>query len=309
MKKDDVRVRDESLTQLLKELSYNVNLDDKNKYEYFVNKLRNIYYVKDIDGSVKEIYRHSYSKMFAVLQDIARSDDIDSDLPVLQQNLDVIYFRIQESNETRDFRLAVYKLFDHINLDIARIQYLQSENKKYYDTIIYKYSNLKKDCDKSIAEFNKTENNIKNSQEKLRVDMFAILSVFAAIIIACVSSIAFSSQLLSNIIHIPTDRFMIAASLCGFVTVVIFYMVYMIVERIVFKSKRNSKPAIEQIRNIQKWSLQDWIVPAIMTVLLLTFTIGLFWPAEKQSKEEQKVNISNPATVNQFFNTSDPPRH
>lgn len=93
-----------------------------------------------------------------------------------------------------------------------------------------------------IKKHQQVSSKLEKYQEKAKIDLVAILGIFAAIIIGFVAPTVFSSQLLANLKDTPAEKIMIASAVCGIVTIVVFYMIYVILERIVFNfntSQRN----------------------------------------------------------------------
>lgn len=261
MKKEDVEAREKRLHTLLIDLSKDVQIEQESSYKRYLKRLHEIYDISDND-----IYRHSYSKIFLALKDVSDSDDLSSE--ILIQNLQLIYYKVQQdSNENSYFRIAVYKLFDHVNLDVSRINYLKMENKDYYNKFLEGYSKLQDETEESFKE-------IKQSLEKTKIDTVAIIGIFTAIIIGLVSSITFSAKLLAHAHEIPPGRIMIAAATCGFVTISIFYLIYLILERLVFKSESKKIPALQHFKNYKNWSVSDSVLPLTLVVLFILFVLG-----------------------------------
>lgn len=82
-------------------------------------------YDKEPDG---KRFRHFYTDIFSVLTQIRQNSDL-GDINILGQNLDVIRSGYQPKNKAPDGERiidvsdAIKKLYDHVNLDIARITY------------------------------------------------------------------------------------------------------------------------------------------------------------------------------------------
>ena len=72
-------------------------------------------------------FRHSYSDFFPIILEISK-DDNDYNLEFLSENMESIrqYIEkdhIQGSDEFKDIQAQIYKLCDHLNLEIGRWNY------------------------------------------------------------------------------------------------------------------------------------------------------------------------------------------
>lgn len=72
MLKEDVQKREEKLKQLLQNLSQNLRLDNPEVFNEYLSMLKDIYCIYE-NSKLIDIYRHSYSLIFFVLRDIAKS--------------------------------------------------------------------------------------------------------------------------------------------------------------------------------------------------------------------------------------------
>ena len=120
----------ETLNNILIELSKSPDIlkDAKNKNIYF-KKLESVYYNCD-----EENFRHYYSDIFSTLTLIDGDSSIGS-LDILAQNIQVIkdaYIprNYDKSKNMIDISKEILKLYDHTNLDIARINYTKEMTDK-----------------------------------------------------------------------------------------------------------------------------------------------------------------------------------
>lgn len=139
---------------------------------------------------VKEIYaadfRHYYSKVFGTITLIR--NDSQYNLQNLTDNVKLIFEAVETGYKNEhygeEFYQKVKKLYDHINLDIARINYteklvnqINEQNSKFSDDLL----------------------RINQKAEQMQREYVTILGIFAAIILAFVSGITFSTSVLNNI--------------------------------------------------------------------------------------------------------------
>lgn len=114
-------------------------------------------------------FRHFYTDIFSVLTQIQQNPDL-GDINILAQNLAEIRSGYQPQNKSSDGERiidisdAIKKLYDHVNLDIARIAYSDGADKKVsgessienlqsqIHSIEQKAQKIKKDTDASLKK-------------------------------------------------------------------------------------------------------------------------------------------------------------
>lgn len=192
------------LYSILDDLSDGSKSFDDGYCEEVLKRLRLLY-----DGG----YRHLYSQIYARLVKIDSDCNSDKDITFIAQNIQIIYEYCEKKCEDsevndRNFLLKVKKLYDHINLDCARIEYIKVIQDKNNAKIL--------DLAKSIASSrndlniltNKLEEKIEDSAnkfteitdskiDKLQKDYVAILGIFASVVITFVAGISLSNSTLS----------------------------------------------------------------------------------------------------------------
>lgn len=205
--------RRDSLINLLFDLSAKQDIlrERKIRSEYYL-KLENIYY---IPGS-EECWRHYYSDILSTLTQIDSDDHIGS-LDILAQNIQALkdgYKAVNKDGEKlKDISRSIIKLYDHTNLEIARINYTKSLNNNVKSDLAQAKlltQNLKDQIDqaeqknienekKLKTQTEKYNQEIKENQNKMQNEYISILGIFASIILAFTGGIAFSSSVLNNI--------------------------------------------------------------------------------------------------------------
>lgn len=174
----------ENLTELLIELSKSQEIlaTPRDRAGYF-RKLEEIYYNCDKDN-----FRHYYSEIFSTLS-VINGDSTIGSLDILAQNIQTIKDgyapkNYDEKGQLIDISKEILKLYDHTNLDIARINYtttMVGETKSELAKTKVLVENLEekiKDAEdrlKSVSEQNiervtKMSEDIKNSQKDMQKD-------------------------------------------------------------------------------------------------------------------------------------------
>ena len=105
-----------SLKEILVELSKDQEIlkEKQHRIEYY-RRLEDIYYNSDTDH-----FRHYYSDIFAILT-LIDGDPENGNLDILAQNMQTI--KDGYVGKEKDISKEIIKLYDHTNLDIARINY------------------------------------------------------------------------------------------------------------------------------------------------------------------------------------------
>ena len=202
MRISDEQERRTSFSKILMELAKSQELLKDNKAKSRIYKeLENIYYKCNKDN-----FRHFYSDIFAILTIIDGDSELGS-LDVLAQNIAAIKAGYSPLNKDKndniiDISKEINKLYDHTNLDIARINYTKTMTNNTISEI-QKCKNLISELQTKIKDEekrnNKVEADLKKNQSDMQKQYITILGIFASIVIAFTGAIAFSSSVLNNI--------------------------------------------------------------------------------------------------------------
>lgn len=92
---------------------------------------------KKLDDIYSNNFRHDYSKIFQVLTDMDKKDTNNAlFITQLSSKIEFLYNKSDNHTffENKDYlKNALHKLYDHINLDVARITYMKDINQKTED--------------------------------------------------------------------------------------------------------------------------------------------------------------------------------
>lgn len=205
---DKQRILDECLNELA---NPDLLLDEPHIEEYIV-KFQKIY-----DGG----FRHLYSRLFGVVSSIQGDSNLDT--TVLAGNIENIYHKVVEkagqsgSGVNEEFRSHMEKLYDHVNLDISRLTYTE----RIVGEVNQKYSVTR-------TELLRLGETAKNMQR----DYVTILGIFAAIILAFVAGITFSTSVLSNIDKVSIYRLVFVMLMIALLLFNLLNMLLEFVERV-----------------------------------------------------------------------------
>ena len=254
----------DALTDLLIELSSAQDLlkDNRKRSDYY-RKLESIYYDADTDN-----FRHYYSDIFAALTFIDSSTS-NGNLDILAQNMQGIKDGYRSKNVDANgnpinIEKEINKLYDHTNLDIARINYTkrftnETQSKLAQNEVLL--NNLQSQQQQSDAErenaFNairieaaQSQQESKDNQAKMQSEYITILGIFASIVLAFTGGMTFSTSVLENISSSSIYRIIVISLILG---LILFNVIWLLID---FLRDINGK-------TIRKW----WII------LLLNFLI------------------------------------
>ena len=196
--------------------------------------------VNDKINNLKLIYendfRHFYSNIFSTITLI--KNDEKYDLQMLIENIGVIFNEIQVKHNNKeideDFFKKAKKLYDHINLDVARI--------KYTETLVNKITEQNNLTNKELRKINE-------KAENMQRDYVTILGIFAAVIIAFVSGMTFSTSVLNNIDKVSIYRLTFVAVLIAFL---LFNLINLLLDFLLKINKFNTNSSSSFIKFINK---------------------------------------------------------
>lgn len=300
-KRDDLR-------NLLIELSSAQDLlkDNKKRKEYY-RKLESIYYDKNTDN-----FRHYYSDIFAALTFID-SDMFDGNLDILAQNMQVIkegYYpkNFDENGCTINIEKEINKLYDHTNLDIARINYTKRftsetesklmQNESLINTLQSQQQKSDKERENAFnairIEADQAQQESKKNQEKMQTEYITILGIFASIVLAFTGGMTFSTSVLENISSASIYRTTVISLILG---LILFNLIWLLID---FLREINGK-------NIRKW----WIIIVTDSILCLGILFSFIsyknhWLENKKEDTKIEINSTESESTDQIIPTVEP---
>lgn len=294
------------LQQILMDLSNSQNAlkDAKDRVDYYL-RLETIYWNTDRDN-----FRHYYSDIFAWLTFIDSNPSIGN-LDILAQNIQIIkdgYVSKNKDNYDKpiDISKEIIKLYDHVNLEIGRINYTKrmtgrtlselARTKLAVEDVDQKIKDSEIIREKAIEDLNsesvKLKEEIRDSQKKMQSEYITILGIFAAIVLAFTGGMTFSGSVLENIDKASVYRILAIVLILGFI---MFNLIWLLLD---FLREINGK-------DDRKW----WIILLVNGLfiggLIFTFTLyrGHWLSVDKVSETFQmSKEVSDFSEIN---NTSD----
>lgn len=134
---------------------------EQDELEKICEKLEKIYL---IEGKINREYRHEYSAISGKIEELNERYDAERnpyDMQTLATNINILYEFVADNN--KQYRKMVFKLRDHICLEIARISYAD----KIYAKIMNTKSELREEIQKSREDLNDIDSKINKAQDML----------------------------------------------------------------------------------------------------------------------------------------------
>lgn len=197
-----------------------------------------------------EDFRHFYSDIFAVLSLIDKDPSLGN-IEILSQNMDIIRQGYRSVNSGSDgnpvnIEKQINKLYDHINLEIARMNYFKETETR-----------TKMELEKVSATLSQVEDSVSSMEDtivmadEMQKQYITILGIFASIVLAFTGGIAFSTSVLENIANAGIYRTVIIAIILAFVlTNVVYILTRFIMEIGNKKSEKVKYPKYMVVLNV-----------------------------------------------------------
>lgn len=273
----------DALNEVLIDLSKSQDIlkDARDRVSFFM-RFEDIYY----NYNSKENFRHYYSDIFSTLTLIDGDSSIGS-LDILAQNIQTIkdgYIpkNTDENGNIVDISKEIVKLYDHTNLDIARINYTKTmtnetmselaKNKLLVVSIEQKVREseeaLKEISNKTIDDLKQLSGKVQERQEDMQKEYITILGIFASIVLAFTGGIVFYSSVLENIDKPSIYRISLMAFIIG---LVFFNLIWILID---FIRDVNGKV----IRKKWIWMLVNLILIGGIIGVCFAYKYGWFLP-------------------------------
>lgn len=173
------------------------------------------------DKIFREIYtedfRHEYSRIFLQLSIIRNKKPQAID--VVAENLRH-FVETQERNEC-PYISCLMKLFDHVSLDVARMNYMTAAFGEQESKLQEYSKNL---LDKTEIQIESEITGLKRKTGKMQREYVAILGIFASIIVTFMAGMLFDSSVLDNIGKVSVYRLTGISLMIGLITFDLLYI-------------------------------------------------------------------------------------
>lgn len=197
-------------------------------------------------------FRHSYSNFFPMILEISKTSN-EYSLESLSENMESIRQYIEKdhilgNDEFKEIHDQIYKLCDHLNLEIGRWNYYSQYEQKI-DDITSKTLATTKDLQKA-------EEKLKAASEQagsIQTELIAVLSVFAAIVITFSGGFSIFGNIMASIGEAKHyEMVVLTAIICSlalFDTIfLLMYLVSKIIDRNIYAKCQTEDCSCENIR-------------------------------------------------------------
>lgn len=258
--------------QIITELAKNKEITrDKSARIAMYRRLEALYYSPEKEKR----YRHFYSDIFSFLAHLP--EDNESDLETLSINISIIREGYQPKNKDPQGNLidisdSLKKLYDHLNLDMARIEYSKAESRKVagpgtiekvnvLEANVEQVSNIAAKLENANKKIIEDTGKLQESNKNMQKEYVAILGVFAAVLMAFFSGVGFSSSVLSNLDKASIYRLILGILLLGMVLFNMMGLLLNFIKEIVYKER------------VSKW----WVIVGNIAFICLLVWLYAAW--------------------------------
>lgn len=182
MEKNALEDKKSQLSKIIFDLSKTQDaLKSRGRIVRYFNLLENIYYSENPNDT----FRHYYSDIFGWISQIDNDlSENAGDLEILSQNIGIIKEEYEKCalSRKRNVRKSIDKLYDHINLDIARINYIktmQSSSEVEMEYISQQLNSLNEQMKEETDKADDVSKKVNNAYS----EFVSILGIFSAIVL------------------------------------------------------------------------------------------------------------------------------
>lgn len=203
--------REKQLESVLLKLAKGAMKDENSTY--YSAEFEKIFFISE-----NEFYRLPYSSVYKIIS-LIDNNDIENcsndDLSINIERLIYLYKPIRHNVQK-----SIKKLADHINLDVARLNYTKTLIRFGDDFTKAKTKSL----DEKLKDLSNKQTMLQNKQKRTESDYkniqnqyIAILGIFASVILAFVGGMTFSTSVLNNIGNASIYKLIAVAIIIGWV--------------------------------------------------------------------------------------------
>lgn len=184
-----------------------------------------------LQGDLKDVYmddfRHSYAGIFPIVTEVV-TEETYAEENTLQQNLADFYVFLMDKGD-EDLARHIYKLIDHVELEIRRLGYLISGPESRIKELDRQLKVEQKQLGEELVEIKTQMENVSGQASGIQTQLVAVLGVFSAIIITFSGGIGFVGNVLAGMADVSTVKGISIVSASGIVVGnSIFLLVYFI---------------------------------------------------------------------------------
>lgn len=234
MEEKERNEKNDRLNSVVRKLAESQNIfSDKKKYNDYYTKLCGIYRVT---GSAN--FMHSQHEIFTVLAEL---DASGKSLEILGQNMAELY-KYSESKTDSTMKDSLFHLYDNINLDIARINYIKAVDRRLDSTgkdLMCEIENTRESAgqvkiitDELVDKVESMSGKVNNAYS----EFVSILGIFSAIVLVFFGGTSIFGSIISNMRGTYIYKCIIMCLLTGVIIFDIIFMFIYFMAKLISKS-------------------------------------------------------------------------
>lgn len=226
------KLSDDEKNGLLKEVIFSLSkaqdvLEDSKNIEKYCIKLEKIYALNNEEQG----FRHNYSDIFGWLSQIDKDISGESgNLDILAQNVEYIknFYEGWKSHGIGNqfVHKQIGKLYDHINLDIARMNYIKAicnESESKMEGIHRQILDLEQQTEEEKEKADDVSKKVNNAYS----EFVSILGIFSAIVMVFFGGASIFGNIFKAMKDVPVHKSIIVCAITGVMTAdIIFLFLY-----------------------------------------------------------------------------------
>lgn len=229
-------------------------------------------------------FRHMYSEVCEIMYGFlsGETDDLVEGVPdrafQLANSLGIVVGKMESRNQGSESCKGARKLLDHVNLELTRMKYMTEQNKAVMKAIrnnrrsAGRYESrliaMKRENDKRVMQLGEE---VESKLKTLQKEYIAILGIFASVIIAFTSGMAFSSSVLQNIDKASIYRL-------SFVVLIIGMFIFLMVTSLFVFLNRISGISNDKMLQMVKRGATAFLILIAAVILARVFDIASILP-------------------------------
>lgn len=231
-------------------------------------------YIATFQEIYQDGFRHMYSDVFSIVARVYQDDA--AAVHSLSNNIRDIYNAVNQSenNDAQSkLRINIKKLYDHVNLDVTRMQY----TKDRFDEWDKQQDKERRRIASQMKELEDKAGSMQRNAENMQRDYVTILGIFAAILITFVAGMTFSSSILNNIDKVSIYRL-------TFVMLMIALMLFNLLQVLIDFIRKMQNHDIETRSEQKLFCSKAFIINVVLFLLLVLdffcwifFQMGVSW--------------------------------
>lgn len=187
-------------------------------------------------------FRHEYSRIFLQLSIIKNANPQAID--VVAENFR--HYILTKNEENCPYLKSLRKLFDHVSLDVARMNYMTAQfgeqESRLREEVDKEVNKTKNDFNSFKQNLNDELENARERTDQLKREYVAILGIFASIIVTFSAGMIFDSSVLNNISSVSAYRLTGITLLIGFVTFNLLYILLTFIYKMMQVKEQKESP-------------------------------------------------------------------